>query len=667
MLGCALTLLAVTLLAGGPTAAQAEALRVYVLVTDGLNPAEVTDVNMPNLARLKAEGTWYEQARSVFVAETIPNHVAMMTGVLPQRSGIVGNSSFDPRAPQAGDVEMSDPALLSADTLLTRLERDCTTQDVSTATVLSKAYLWGIFREGGTQRSADYHWDPRPTNIPGSGHSPDAFTFDELNGWVFTEKPATPQFAFVNLGDIDRTGHVDESGGISGGQLSELRRTAMRDTDTLLGDFVDSLRAAGVWESTVLIVTSDHGMDYSTPDSYVDLEAAFTDAGLTVGLDPATDDVGFSENGGGALVYVHDPANRPAVAEALDGLTGVERVLASSSTPGLEAYGLAHPRAGDFVALAEDGYRFASGDFGNSNPLPGNHGHTATQHSVALVSGGHPALAPAGNVAGPAVYAPDQPIAPPQDGPGNLSVAPTVAAMFGLPAPAGGFDGPMFSEAFDSGALDAALTGACANATGPPACPPGEVPPSGFTDVAGNTHQLSIDCVAWYGITQGTSDGRYSPSDRVPRDQMASFLARLIETAGAELPAPSGRRFSDVADDNVHRERIEQLAEAGVVEGTSATTYEPRATVSRGQMASFLVRSYEYVAQATLPDGSNAFADDDGSTHSDAIDRAAAAGFTSGYVDGKYRPAAATSRDQMATYLSRVLDRFSREGRVSRP
>src|SRR5687768_8436516 len=71
---------------GGHATATAQAaetseggLRVYVIVVDSLRPQEVS-LATPTLNELKSGGTWYEQARAVFPAETVPNHAAMMTG-----------------------------------------------------------------------------------------------------------------------------------------------------------------------------------------------------------------------------------------------------------------------------------------------------------------------------------------------------------------------------------------------------------------------------------------------------------------------------------------------------------------------------------------------------------------------------------------------------------
>ena len=54
-----------------------------------------------------------------------------------------------------------------------------------------------------------------------------------------------------------------------------------------------------------------------------------------------------------------------------------------------KAWRLDSRRAGDLIATVDPGYRFSDPD-SSSNPIPGNHGHGPTRHSVALVTGGSP-------------------------------------------------------------------------------------------------------------------------------------------------------------------------------------------------------------------------------------------------------------------------------------
>ena len=70
-----------------PPSGDAQKLTVVVAVVDSLMPDEI-GANTPNLSDLKANGTFYSESRAMFSAETIPNHVAMMTGVVPARNGI---------------------------------------------------------------------------------------------------------------------------------------------------------------------------------------------------------------------------------------------------------------------------------------------------------------------------------------------------------------------------------------------------------------------------------------------------------------------------------------------------------------------------------------------------------------------------------------------------
>ena len=108
-----------------------------------------------------------------------------------------------------------------------------------------------------------------------------------------------------------------------------------------------------------------------------------------------------------------------------------------------------------------------------------------------------------------------------------------------------------------------------------------------FVDVSG-THADNIEALAAAGITQGTSDSRFSPGAPVSRAQMATFLKRVLEHLGIELPA--GHAPFDDVDGGVHAPAINALFTAGVVQGRTTKLYDPRGEVTRAQMASFLMR-----------------------------------------------------------------------------
>src|SRR3954447_120592 len=187
-------------------------------------------------------------------------------------------------------------------------------------------------------------------------------------------------------------------------------------------------------------------------------------------------------------------------------------------------------------------------------------------------------------------------------------------------------------------------------------CPPGSVPPSSSTDSSpSSVHKPAIDCMVWWRVASGTSAHTYNPGGQVNRGQMATFLVRLIDSTSKPLPPATGAdHFPDVKG-NPHEANINRLFEAGIVTGKGDGTYGPTDPVNRGQMATFLVRSYEYVAPA-LTASQDYFPDDDGSVHENNINKSAEAGFTGGRADGTYGPNEPVLRDQMASFLARVLD-----------
>ena len=192
-------------------------------------------------------------------------------------------------------------------------------------------------------------------------------------------------------------------------------------------------------------------------------------------------------------------------------------------------------------------------------------------------------------------------------------------------------------------------------------------PEDGFTDVPDtNVHEAAVDCLKFLGITeggpQGLPDTQYGPALDVTRGQMASFLARLITRAGVELPEGADDAFDD-DDGTTHEENINKLFEAGIVEGFEDGTYREGDPVRRDQMASFLLRTYDYISAQTLPPGDDAFTDDDGNVHEAAIDALQEAGVIEGTATpGIYNPSGDVRRDQMGSFLIRLAELLYGQG-----
>lgn len=388
-----------------PTRPVADDMDVYVIVTDGMIPGELNPAQAPTLNRWADHGTRYTSAQAHMIAETLPNHTAMMTGVFPDRNGVPSNSIWDRATGDERTLDRADDI-----TYPTVLERIRVEAGLPTASVLSKDYLHGIF-----SGRASVQWAPFPL-LPITDHSLDEFTVEALKRTVTDHNP---RFTFVNLGDMDRFGHMD----LSGYSLRAARNQAVWNSDHKLFQFERFLRDTGRWERSVIIVLADHSMDWSVPENVINAQAA-------VDADPALRGrFGIAQNGGAdTFTYLGGPAEREAsvarLREVIAGLPGVNNLY----DPADLRLG---PRAGDLVATCHPGWRF-SDPTPLSNPIPGNHGHEVTLPIPFFVTGGH-RIVRHGQVV-------DRPVT-------TRDVAPTVARLFGLSHD--DMDGTPAVEAFD--------------------------------------------------------------------------------------------------------------------------------------------------------------------------------------------------------------------------
>ena len=68
----------------------------------------------------------------------------------------------------------------------------------------------------------------------------------------------------------------------------------------------------------------------------------------------------------------------------------------------------------------------------------------------------------------------------------------------------------------------------------------------GFTDMVGSFAEEAANCLAHYGITRGTTATTYSPRAGITRVQMALFMTRAAGPAGITLPAVRDQGFTDI-------------------------------------------------------------------------------------------------------------------------
>lgn len=181
-----------------------------------------------------------------------------------------------------------------------------------------------------------------------------------------------------------------------------------------------------------------------------------------------------------------------------------------------------------------------------------------------------------------------------------------------------------------------------------PAYGPGGAILGPFTDVpASHRFVTEIAWLAEQGITAGCNPpfgDRFCPDHSVTRGQLASFLVRALD-----LPAATTDHFTD-DNGNTHEANINALAEAEITLGCTPTTFCPSELITRAQMASLLVRALDLPAEPL-----DRFTDDDGNTHEANINALARAGITTGCTATTFCPADPVIRAHMAAFLYRAL------------
>jgi ectonucleotide pyrophosphatase/phosphodiesterase family member 5 len=404
---------------------------------------------MPQLSELIETGTFYPQARAQMVAETTPNHVSMLTGMRVNRHGLPGNS-----APFIDSNTGFEPRRLQADSIFTLARRQA--PELLTASVTAKTYLVSVQTH---DRTGDGEEDATDTNRVSTAIPVDESARDVETGLqaLMASRELDPDFLFLNLGDVDRMGHVDESGSLTDGEVPVGRTLVLQTADAQIRLLVESLKSEGWWESTVFIVTADHSMDWSLRTNVITLQPAFAEDPLLAG------EVEAAANGGACLYALRMPGEPRAperlrrIREIALATEGIEEALYIRPNPadGGDAHtvGRVHPgwgllgdRSGDIIVTVQPGYRIGHAAIAQQgNPIPGNHGHPTTLPIPFVVSGGWSGLAAprvvdAGGTIAPADRDPSQAE--------NIDVAPTVAWLLGLNPPPGGFDGRVLSEAF---------------------------------------------------------------------------------------------------------------------------------------------------------------------------------------------------------------------------
>ena len=195
---------------------------VFIISFDQGNPALIERADMPTFHQMVAEGAHTWSAYTVVPSVTLPSHTSMLTGVGVQAHQVLWNSYV----PTNGLVKV--PTIFSL----------AKARGLVTAMYVGKEKFKHLLLPGSVD---SFVW-PQPEDDAKAVAQAFAGEVAQLK----------PNLCFIHFRDPDTEGHAH-------GANSPEKLQALKDCDGALKVIKDAIAAAGLADSSVIILTADHG------------------------------------------------------------------------------------------------------------------------------------------------------------------------------------------------------------------------------------------------------------------------------------------------------------------------------------------------------------------------------------------------------------------------
>jgi predicted AlkP superfamily pyrophosphatase or phosphodiesterase len=359
---------------GGSSAPSSGARHVLVVSLDGVYPelylSESSQLHIPNLLRLKHEGSYAEGVRGVYPSVTYPSHTTLVTGRLPAEHGIYTNIAVR----EAGKMPHEwfwYASAIKAPTLWDEARRHhLTTAGVSWPVTAGAAIDWNVpeIWDPATEERFDLQYVTKfatpgliPEVLASLGPPVPGTDTDTLRARlaIYLIKKYRPNLMLVHLTGFDNVQHTAALG-------SPEAQAVLARVDERLGEIVRAVEEGDLKDSTDIFVVSDHG--FAPIERYLQPNVLLVKAGLLTANEKGYvtgGRVATVANGGSFFIYWPEEQNlRGEVLAALKPLLDQGALWGVIERPGLANLG-AEP-AVQLALEAPDGVSFGRGASGEA-------------------------------------------------------------------------------------------------------------------------------------------------------------------------------------------------------------------------------------------------------------------------------------------------------------
>jgi predicted AlkP superfamily pyrophosphatase or phosphodiesterase len=211
-------------------AAAGGAEHVVIVGCDGMSPNGILNANTPVMDQLMKEGAYTLHARGVLPTYSSPNWASMIMGAGPEQHGVTSNN-WETNRFQIAPTAVGSGGMFPTIFGVLREQRP--------QSVIACFHDWSEFGRLFERNAADMiENSDGPTNA--------------VQHAIAYIKQKKPTFLFIHLDHVDHVGHAIGHG-------TPEYFAAVEVADKLIGEVIQGLKEAGIWNKTILLVTADHG------------------------------------------------------------------------------------------------------------------------------------------------------------------------------------------------------------------------------------------------------------------------------------------------------------------------------------------------------------------------------------------------------------------------